>query len=184
MKKFDLNIEKILENWETYHAVRELIANAIDEKILTKTQDVKIYKAGEKWVIRDFGRGVKYSHLTQNENEEKIRSTKTIGKFGIGLKDALATLNRNGIDVIINSRWGRITIEESNKVGFEDIITLHAVIEDDADDTDLVGTRIILKNIDDLDIDINEIISQLTDTMYDEFNLIHMSELQDLRGRK
>jgi len=34
-KKFDLNIEKILEDWEVYHAIREVIANAIDEEILT-----------------------------------------------------------------------------------------------------------------------------------------------------
>ena len=31
MKKFDLNIEKVLEDWEVYHAVREVIANALDE---------------------------------------------------------------------------------------------------------------------------------------------------------
>lgn len=31
-KEFDLNIEKILENWEIYHAIRELIANALDEQ--------------------------------------------------------------------------------------------------------------------------------------------------------
>jgi hypothetical protein len=37
MKNFDLNIDKILENWEVFHAVRELIANAIDEQILTNT---------------------------------------------------------------------------------------------------------------------------------------------------
>jgi hypothetical protein len=33
-KEFDLNIEKILENWEVYHAVREVIANALDEQKL------------------------------------------------------------------------------------------------------------------------------------------------------
>jgi hypothetical protein len=32
---FDLNIEKILESWESAHAVRELIANAIDEQQLS-----------------------------------------------------------------------------------------------------------------------------------------------------
>jgi len=31
MKKFDLNIEKVLEDWEIYHAIREVIANALDE---------------------------------------------------------------------------------------------------------------------------------------------------------
>jgi hypothetical protein len=31
MPDFDLNIDKILENWEPKHAVREIIANALDE---------------------------------------------------------------------------------------------------------------------------------------------------------
>ena len=40
MREFDLNIEKILESWEVYHAVREIIANALDEQILTNTKDI------------------------------------------------------------------------------------------------------------------------------------------------
>lgn len=32
---FDLNIEQVLENWEVCHAVREIIANALDETTLT-----------------------------------------------------------------------------------------------------------------------------------------------------
>lgn len=43
-KEFDLNIEKILENWEVYHAVREIIANALDEQKLTGTKDISIRK--------------------------------------------------------------------------------------------------------------------------------------------
>lgn len=31
-KEFDLNIEKVLENWDDSHAVREIIANAIYRK--------------------------------------------------------------------------------------------------------------------------------------------------------
>jgi len=113
MKKFDLNIEKILENWETHHAIREIIANALDEQILTKTKDVEIFKHENFWVIRDFGRGIKYTHLTQNENQEKLASTNVIGKFGIGLKDALATFDRRKIGVSAKSRHGQITIEKS-----------------------------------------------------------------------
>ena len=30
MKAFDLNMEDVLENWEIYHAIREIIANALD----------------------------------------------------------------------------------------------------------------------------------------------------------
>ncbi len=39
---FDLNIGEILEAWLPRHAVREVIANALDEQALTKTSDVVI----------------------------------------------------------------------------------------------------------------------------------------------
>lgn len=32
---FDLNIEKVLEAWTISHALRELIANALDEQVLS-----------------------------------------------------------------------------------------------------------------------------------------------------
>ena len=65
-KAFDLNIEKILEDWEIYHALREVIANAIDEQELTKTRKIEIDKDKEnKWRIRDYGRGLKYERLDQ-----------------------------------------------------------------------------------------------------------------------
>ena len=81
-KEFDLNIEKILENWEVYHAIREIIANALDEQILTNTKDISIYKSNDGWWhIIDFGRGLNYHHLTQNENEEKLTNDKLIGRF-------------------------------------------------------------------------------------------------------
>jgi len=87
MKKFDLNIEEVLEDWEVYHAIREIIANAIDEQVLTNTQDIEIKKEKNYFVIRDYGRGIRYDHLTQNENEEKISNPElVIGKFGVGLK--------------------------------------------------------------------------------------------------
>ncbi len=90
-RKFDLNIEKILEGWEVRHALREVIANALDEQALTDTRDVTIAKDSRgAWHIRDYGRGLKYEHLTQNENKEKLRNAnKVVGKFGVGLKDAL-----------------------------------------------------------------------------------------------
>jgi len=100
MKKFDLNIEKILEDWEMHHAIREVIANALDEQLLTKTDEVVISKNDESWIIRDFGRGLKYSHLTQNENQEKLSNANVIGKFGIELKDALATFDRRGATIV------------------------------------------------------------------------------------
>ena len=41
-KEFDLNIEEMLENWEVEHALREVIANALDEQIISKTGEIEI----------------------------------------------------------------------------------------------------------------------------------------------
>ena len=151
MKQFDLNIEKILENWETYHAIREIIANALDEQLLTNTKDVEITKQGNAWLIRDFGRGEKYTNLTQNENQEKLLNPKVIGKFGIGLKDALATFDRNEIKILIKSKFGDIVLNKIAKEGFADIITLHANILEPID-PNLVGTEFIIDGVTDDDI--------------------------------
>lgn len=151
MKQFDLNIEKILENWETYHAIREVIANALDEQLLTDTKDVEITKQGNNWHIRDFGRGLRYTNLTQNENQEKLSNPRVIGKFGIGLKDALATFDRKGIKVLIKSKFGDITLSKTAKEGFADIITLHANIADPTD-AGIIGTEFIIDGATDEDI--------------------------------
>ena len=42
--RFDLNIERVLENWTVAHAIRELIANALDEAALTGTAEPEIAK--------------------------------------------------------------------------------------------------------------------------------------------
>ena len=153
-REFDLNIERVLEHWTLAHAVRELIANALDEASLTSTAEPEITKdPDETWHVRDFGRGVRYEHLTQNENKEKLANPgKVVGKFGVGLKDALATFDRRGIQVRIMSRFGSITTVKQHKHGFDDITTLHAVIRP-SDDPDMVGTDVALSGIRDADID-------------------------------
>jgi len=41
---------------------------------LTKTKDIRIFKDSKgRWHIRDYGHGLKYEHLTQKEDEEKLR---------------------------------------------------------------------------------------------------------------
>lgn len=151
-KEFDLNIERILENWEVYHAVREIIANALDEQKLTGTGPISIHKEGGIWHITDYGRGLNYHHLTQNENDEKLNADDLIGKFGVGLKDSLAVFYRNNIHVVIRSRYGIITLKQMSKEGFDDITTLHAVI-DDPDDPDMAGTDFSLEGCTDDDIE-------------------------------
>lgn len=117
-REFDLNIEKILENWENYHAIREIIANALDEQILTRTPNIEIKQTSDGWWhIIDYGRGLNYRHLTQNESEEKLNNDRLIGRFGVGLKDALATLYRHNVDVKIKSKHGIITLKTASKAG-------------------------------------------------------------------
>lgn len=153
MKKFDLNIEKVLEDWETYHAIREVIANALDEQVLTGTKDIQIFQDEKgSWHIRDFGRGLRYEHLTQNENEEKLQNKNLIGKFGVGLKDALATFDRRNVKVLIKSNHGDITLSKAQKHDFETITTLHADVSQPSD-TNMVGTEFILEGCKDEDIE-------------------------------
>ncbi|MFI8619224.1 hypothetical protein ACIGHN_27375 [Acidovorax sp. NPDC077693] len=151
-KSFDLNIEQILENWEVRHGIREVIANALDEQILTGTAPVLIEKRGSVWFVKDGGRGIRYTHLTQNENQEKLDSPFVIGRFGIGLKDALATFERHGVKALIRSRFGTISTHKSAKHGFGDILTLHAIIEDPLDPT-FVGTEFEIKGVEDKEME-------------------------------
>lgn len=155
MKKFDLNIEKVLEDWEVFHALREVIANAIDEQLLTKTKEIQIFKDKQgNWHVKDFGRGLSYEHLTQNECEEKLKHPElVIGKFGVGLKDALATFDRHEIKITIKSKYGDITLGKSSKQGFEDVVTLHAFISEPSD-KNFVGTEFIFEGVKDKDIEL------------------------------
>jgi hypothetical protein len=153
MKKFDLNIDRMLENWDTSHAVREIIANALDEQILTGTREIAISRDGDgRWRIRDFGRGLRPEHFTMNENQEKLDHPGLIGKFGVGLKDALATFDRLGIEARIHSKFCDVSFNRSEKHDFSDVITLHACISDPSDPS-FVGTEFILKGCSEEDVD-------------------------------
>ena len=126
---FDLNVEKILDHWGVPEAVREVIANALDEQALSGTAEPKIVKRRDGWHVTDFGRGLRYQHLTQNESLEKRRKADlVVGKFGVGLKDALATFDRRGIDVSVRSPHADITLRQAAKSNFADVKTLHAAV--------------------------------------------------------
>lgn len=146
-RKFDLNMEDVLEAWDVTDAAREVIANALDEQVLTETADVDIYEDEDgRWHIRDYGRGLQHDHLTQNEDEEKLNNPDTvIGKFGVGLKDALATFYRNGVDVTLHSTHETITVEKAPKADFEDVETLHGLVY--PPEKDIEGTDVVLDGI-------------------------------------
>ena len=151
-KTFDLNIENVLENWEIHHAIREIIANALDEMVITNTEQINISRDSSGfWHIRDYGRGLKYKHFTQNESDEKATHNNVIGKFGVGLKDALAVFYRHGISVKIYTSHGDISLEMIEKDGFSDIKTLNAIIRKPSN-PNLVGTDFVI-NVKDIDVE-------------------------------
>jgi hypothetical protein len=151
---FDLNIQRVLEHWTVSEALREIVANALDEQALTNTAEPQIFKDAEGgWHVRDFGRGLRYEHFTQNEDPEKLaKPNLVIGKFGVGLKDAMATFDRHDIGVVIRSSHSDITIQSVAKHGFEDVLTLHAVVDPPAD-RGTTGTEFILSGLTQQDVD-------------------------------
>jgi hypothetical protein len=149
---FDLNIEEVLEHWPVAHAVREIIANALDEHVLSDTAEPAIEKVGPgRWEIRDGGRGLRYEHLTQKENAEKLAHPAVIGQFGIGLKDALAVFDRRGVRVTIRSAHGDITTARLPKAGFADVVTLHGLVSPPSD-PGRAGTTVELDGVTDDDV--------------------------------
>ncbi len=149
---FDLNVEKILDHWGVPEAIREVIANALDGQALSNTPEPEIVKRRDGWHISDFGRGLHYQHLTQNENPEKRRkSDLVVGKFGVGLKDALATFYRRGIEVKIRSPQADITLQRAAKSNFADVKTLHAAVSPPSQPKRR-GTDFTLTGLDDADV--------------------------------
>ncbi|HKC20032.1 MAG TPA: ATP-binding protein, partial [Candidatus Dormibacteraeota bacterium] len=149
---FDLNVEKILDHWGIPEAIREVIANALDEQALSGTAEPQIVKRRDGWHVTDSGRGLRYQHLTQNENPEKRRKAGlVVGKFGVGLKDALATFHRRAIEVTIRSPHGDITLQRAAKKDFADVKTLHAAITKPSD-AKRRGTDFTLKGLADTDM--------------------------------
>ena len=146
-RHFDLNVEKVLQDWKVSYAIREVIANALDEHALTETEEPRIHREGDVTHIRDYGRGLRYDHLTQNEDLEKLANPeKVVGKFGVGLKDAIATFHRRNVDVTIHSKHNTLTFRMSRKHGFEDVVTLHARVSDPVHPT-MDGTEVVLSGV-------------------------------------
>lgn len=152
IKKMYIKIEKDLENWEIYHALREIIANALDEQFLTDTQDIDIFQDKKgNWHIKDFGRGIKPEDFTRKEDGETNSSPNLIGNLGAGLKNALAIFNRNNIKVVIKSRYGLYTIGKSAREHMKQVITLICIFA--SQNTSFLGTEFILTGISDKDME-------------------------------
>lgn len=152
-RAFDLNVGTVLEHWTPEFALREVIANALDESIIAGSRRPTIsHDAGGWWHIQDFGRGLRHIHLTQDESPEKRRDQRVIGQFGMGLKDALALFDRIGAEVVIYSRHGDIRLGRHRKSDFDDVVTLHALIADPTYPA-MVGTDFAVRGVSEEQVD-------------------------------
>lgn len=98
----ELNIGRnYLSHWDVGKALRELIANALDEKQQIGA-NVAVGFDHNKGLgyIRDTGRGISRDAFIQQET----KTGDTIGNFGVGMKDAMTVLDRKGIAVALYSR--------------------------------------------------------------------------------
>ena len=152
----DLNIgTQCLDNWENNNAIRELIANALDEHIINKiVKPISINHSRNKCEIIDYGSGITKSSFVIQSNSNKINNEKLIGQFGFGMKDAIGVLCKNDIDVKIYTKDYIFTPSYTQRANTSDI-TLHISFEsnDDYDDDDEYGTKIVLNNIKRADIE-------------------------------
>ena len=154
-RRFDLNMkEDLLEAWEPSDGIRELIANALDEHVLTDTEPVTIdFDGAGQAHLRDYGRGLRYEHFAQGEDPEKLdRPDEVIGKFGVGLKDALAVLYRHGVEATLHSSHNTFTVEEAPKADFGDVETLHAVVRP-PEQPGMEGTAVLLEGVSEADVE-------------------------------
>lgn len=101
IERKDLNIGKpYLSDWNESMAIRELIANAIDE---TSDKKISINKIdNDKYEIINTGNELEPQNFMISEGN-KAKELGKIGKFGIGLKDGIAVLMSRNIDVTIET---------------------------------------------------------------------------------
>jgi hypothetical protein len=101
--------------------------------------------------VRDLGRGLRIEHFTQNEDKEKLSFAHgVIGRFGVGLKDALATFHRHNVQVAIRSKYGTYELCEAQKHNFDRITTLHVRYDDSP--VDMAGTDVVLRGVSESDV--------------------------------
>ncbi|MBC8060593.1 MAG: ATP-binding protein [Clostridiaceae bacterium] len=138
----DLNIgENYLNDWDVYYAIREIIANALDEQNDGKIEVIE--KSEDEYIIRDFGSGLKIENFIMMGSNKATKNS-VIGKFGVGLKDALGVLDNNGIEVKIKTAKCSFELHMKEKSKTTKIKTLHVYVYEN-NEKDFKGTEFSLK---------------------------------------
>ena len=149
-KYIDLNVgEKSLDHLPIDFALKELLANSIDEHIANNLDPADVQLSYNKKLktlsISDFGSGIEEKNFIQRKNNKKS-DNKYIGKYGIGLKDALVIANDKNHKITIETHTNIFTTEYKMKSGTE-LITLHVKSVKSINAHIPKGTRITISNI-------------------------------------
>ena len=152
----DLNMgTECLENWQNEHAIRELIANALDEHVCSKVKqsiDINYHQKQKTIEIIDYGKGITEDNFIHQTNQIKKNNSKYIGYFGIGLKDSLGVLCKNNVDITIYTKKYIYKPEYKNILNRKDN-TLHIDIFENNNTNIKYGTKIVLSNINKKDLE-------------------------------
>ncbi|MDM8527753.1 ATP-binding protein [Anaerolineales bacterium HSG24] len=151
--QLSFTLESMPEDWQICHALRELIANALDEQVLSGTRSIKLYKDKTgNWHIRDFGRGLQAEHLSQTTSAEKqLRLADTMGRRGQNLKIALLTLQRHKVETFIYSPFGVYRFNHGRTMSENNPTNRLHLIHDDRSQP-LKGTDVVLQGITQADL--------------------------------
>ena len=80
IREFDLNIERVLENWTVAHALREVIANALDEQ--AHDDEVDRAQPGKLVPLHRQRRGLRQQFLQLGRGQEAGQPR--VGRVGAG----------------------------------------------------------------------------------------------------
>ncbi len=97
VRQFDLNIERVLEHWTVAHALREVIANALDEQALTSTAEPAIFKDSQgAWHIKYPGQNLYGSRRYYYQQNSQTRFYRYCDAARLDLPIIASRYERNG----------------------------------------------------------------------------------------
>ena len=107
----ELFVPFVIDKPVVYSALSELMINALNETFFAQCGDVEIYHLDGKWCIRDYGRGLSLSHFNESGNVEKLFYKNAMTPGRMTLKDAVAMLKTQLVELVIFSQHGTFTFE-------------------------------------------------------------------------
>ena len=105
MREFDLNIERVLENWTVAHALREVIANALDQQALTETRDRRA-ESGRTGLVEP-EKVASQPHQAGHRSADRAGEDPGSGRCSTGPASSTASWPKPGLTLVTSTIEGR-----------------------------------------------------------------------------